>query len=178
MGRWSPHRTATAVAVTLLATVASMIPTPSVAGAATWTRDDAFVTAATHDFLGRGPTGAELTAATSSSLRTTAARARVVAGLSNSTEWISVTVQGFYQDTLGRPADADGREYWVGLIKSGKLSVASVAASFYAFIRVLRAPGRRHAGLLGVRSVHEAPRTQRGQRRRKLLGGPDRWRRP
>ncbi len=132
MGRWSPHRTATAVAVTLLATVASMIPTPSVAGAATWTRDDAFVTAATHDFLGRGPTGAELTAATSSSLRTTAARARVVAGLSNSTEWISVTVQGFYQDTLGRPADADGREYWVGLIKSGKLSVASVAASFYA----------------------------------------------
>ena len=43
-----------------------------------------------------------------------------------------MTVDKLYVDTLGRVGDPGGVNYWVGLLQSHRLSVASVAASFYS----------------------------------------------
>lgn len=83
-------------------------------------------------FLARSPTSEELNQATSSSLTTTQARARLVTYLANSAEWLSVSVQGLYHDTLGRPADQAGLSYWVQVLRRGALSLTSVTAHFYA----------------------------------------------
>ncbi len=99
--------------------------------AAAYTADESFVIAAYHDFLGRAPSSAELSA-TVSALGGGASRDSVVSGLANSMEWVSQVVTRFYLDTLGRPADPGGLSYWVGLIRSGRLSVAQTAAAFYA----------------------------------------------
>ncbi len=100
--------------------------------AATPSPDAAFVDAAYHDFLGRAPTSTELAAATQTSLATAAARAQVVAALSTSNEWVTKTVEMLYHDTLGRDGDAGGVTHWVHVLQAHKLSVASVAATFYA----------------------------------------------
>lgn len=102
------------------------------AGAAGLNADEAFVTAAYQDFLGRYPTPTELATATAVPLSTGAARANVVRVLSTSPEWIRVTVNKLYADTLGRPGDTGGVNYWIGKITSGRMSVANVAASFYS----------------------------------------------
>ncbi len=119
------------MALLLVASVVMQLGAPT-ATAAPLSRDEAFVTAAYRDFLGRPPTPGELAATTSTPLTTIAARSQVVSGLSTSPEWIRVTVDKLYQDTLGRPADTGGAAYWVGILRSGRLSVAQVAASFYS----------------------------------------------
>ena len=125
-----------AAVVGLVLVVSSVLVAPlASAGAVSsvpLTGDGAFVTAAYNDFLGRNPTDGELAAATAVSLVTPGARASVVVGLSRSTEWVTVTVNKLYTDTLGRAGDKAGVAYWVGMISSGKLSVAQVAAAFYS----------------------------------------------
>lgn len=124
-----------AVAMSALFTVASLIvpiasSTPVAADGLS--PDQAFVAAAYHDFLGRRPTTQEFGAATTHPLTTPAARSTVVTALSTTPEWISVTVNKFYTDTLGRSGDSGGVAYWVGMLSSHRLTVAQVAASFYA----------------------------------------------
>ena len=41
-------------------------------------------------------------------------------------------VDDLYQDTLGRPGDPSGTAYWIGQLRSGRRTVAQVAAAFYA----------------------------------------------
>lgn len=95
--------------------------------------DRAFVWAAYNDFLDRDPSEGEMSAALAKGpYDATAARRRLVSGLSTSDEWVSVIVDRFYRDTLGRSGDASGHAYWVGEIVSGKRSVAAVAANFYS----------------------------------------------
>ena len=96
--------------------------------------DQAFVSAAYQDFLGRAPTPTELAAGTARPLTTAAARARVVRSLSTSPEWVRVAVNKLYLDTLGRDGDTGGMNYWVGRITSRKISVAGVAAEFYSSV--------------------------------------------
>lgn len=122
------------VAVVVLAGSAVLVVPVASAGAVApaLTHDQAFVTAAYNDFLGRYPTAAELTSATAVSLATPAARADVVSGLSKSPEWVRVTVNKLYVDTLGRTGDPGGVAYWVGMISSSQMSVAQVAAAFYS----------------------------------------------
>lgn len=59
-------------------------------------------------------------------------RRAVVTALANSEERVTVVVQRLYLNTLGRQGDAGGARYWEGQIRSGKRSVAQVAAQFYA----------------------------------------------
>ena len=121
-----------ALVVVVVLSVGSVGAVASSAGAVSLTRDQAFVTSAYEDFLGRAPTAGELSLATSGSLVSAGARALVVSGLANSSEWIRVTVDKLYVDTLGRVGDPGGVNYWVGVLQSRRLSVASVAASFYS----------------------------------------------
>ena len=94
-----------AMAVLTLALGTQDVAKPSTVGAVPGqlTADQAFVTSAYHDFLGRSPTKGQLDAATATSLATLSARAAVVRGLSTSPEWVRTTVEKLYQDTLGRP---------------------------------------------------------------------------
>jgi Ca2+-binding RTX toxin-like protein len=59
-------------------------------------------------------------------------RGSVADEFARSPEWVATVVNRMYEDTLGRPADADGAAYWIAVLRSGQLSVADVAASFYA----------------------------------------------
>ncbi|HEU5149380.1 MAG TPA: DUF4214 domain-containing protein [Iamia sp.] len=92
---------------------------------------DAFVTAAHHDLLGRAPTGDELARGVNL-LDSGANRRMVVTALTRSDEWLGSIVTGFYTRTLGRQPDAAGLAFWVGALRSGRSTVAEVAASFYA----------------------------------------------
>ncbi len=119
-------------ATLLIASCFSMV-SASFAGATTvTTHDQAFVTAAYQDFLGRAPTSGELTAATATPLNYDSARGAVVSDLAHSPEWITVSVKKLYQDTLGRAPDPSGRAYWISVLSSGSKTLAQAAANFYS----------------------------------------------
>ena len=59
-------------------------------------------------------------------------RDRVVRDLARSPEYVSTLVEQLYVDTLGRPGDSPGTAFWTEEIRSGRRTVARVAASFYA----------------------------------------------
>ena len=94
--------------------------------------DQAFVASVYQDFLGRGPHGLECNATLEEDLTTPEGRAAVVGGLATSTEWVTSTVQDLYRKTLGRDGDQGGVSYWVRMIRTKRLSVATVAASMYS----------------------------------------------
>ena len=116
-------------AMVLAVTVAAV---PPAIAAGTLTADEAFVTSAYTDFLGRPPTAGELSLATSVAMGAQFNRAALVSQLAKSPEWIQVTVDKLYTDTLGRPGDPSGTAYWVGQLSSGRKTVAQVAALFYS----------------------------------------------
>jgi hypothetical protein len=68
-------------------------------------------------------------------------RRQVATELAHSDEWIRVIVEKLYQDTLGRVPDTDGWLFWTDAIGSGRLTVAKVAASFYASAEYLNGIG-------------------------------------
>lgn len=90
-----------------------------------------FVKAAYQDLLGRAPSDDEVVQQ-AGLLDVGGTRAALLSDLTSSDEWLGAIVTGFYEDTLGRDPDAAGLEYWVGALRSGRYSVAEVAASFYA----------------------------------------------
>lgn len=117
------------VALRLAITAPTWPPTtPPVAPTAA----EAFVIAAYQDFLHRAPSANELAQASNRPLATAADRSQVIAGLARSNEWITVTVNQLYIDTLGRVGDPSGVAYWVGKLQAGRMSVAQVAATFYS----------------------------------------------
>ncbi len=93
--------------------------------------DGQFVRSAYDDFLGRdadfdgylswftGVAGQRLS------------RTDMAFGLASTSEWIGKIIDDLYTKTLGRPADAGGKAYWVGRIQAG-MTVADVAGQFYA----------------------------------------------
>lgn len=91
-----------------------------------------FLLKAYIDFLDRYPTTTELAAGRAAIDAGTTSRRVYVTNLANSDEWIQTIVQGLYQSTLGRNGDAGGVAFWVGRLRSGKNTVAQVAAQFYA----------------------------------------------
>lgn len=93
---------------------------------------EAFVTAAYTDFLGRTPTPSEIAFLTVNSMASASTRGALVSQLSRSSEWIRVTVDRLYADTLGRPGDAGGTAFWISALSSGRYRVAQVAAMFYS----------------------------------------------
>lgn len=101
-----------------------------------------FAEALHADFLG--------TAGTPASLDTVAAplaygvsRADVTARLAYSDAWVGAMVDRFYWSTLRRAPDADGRAFWVGVIRSGR-SPAEVAAYFFSSDEYFQSAGGRN----------------------------------
>lgn len=90
-----------------------------------------FVRAAHADLLDRPPTDAEVVQQ-AGYLDVGGTKAVLLTRLTTSDEWLGTIVTGFYARTLGREPDAQGLAYWVGALRSGRFTVAQVAASFYA----------------------------------------------
>ena len=90
-----------------------------------------FATAARTDFLGTDPAVRRVEADTLA-LDAGLARSTFLTRLSTSDEWLAAVVDDLYQDTLGRPGDPSGTAYWIGQLRSGRRTVAQVAAAFYA----------------------------------------------
>jgi hypothetical protein len=95
------------------------------------TPGERFVRASHQDFLDRQPTTAELEDL-GALVDGGSPRATLVRALAGSPEYVSALVQRYYLDTLGRPGEAGGVAYWVGELRSGRMTVAQVAGSFYA----------------------------------------------
>lgn len=91
-----------------------------------------FVKAAYTDFLDRLPTTSELNQTNAALATGGTTRDRVVRDLARSPEYVSTLVEQLYVDTLGRPGDGPGTAFWTEEIRSGRRTVAQVAASFYA----------------------------------------------
>ncbi|HEU5149379.1 MAG TPA: DUF4214 domain-containing protein [Iamia sp.] len=91
----------------------------------------AFVKAAHQDLLGRAATADEVVQQ-AGYLDAGGSRSVLLGRLTTSDEWLGSIVTGFYADTLGRQPDAAGLAFWVGTLRSGRYTVAQVAASFYA----------------------------------------------
>ncbi|HXH57568.1 DUF4214 domain-containing protein [Iamia sp.] len=94
--------------------------------------EERFVAAAYDDFLDREPTDAERDEAATGLERGTRTRADVVGELALSEEGVGIAVDGLYQASLGRPSDPGGRAFWTERIRSGRATVAEVAAQLYA----------------------------------------------
>ena len=112
----------------------SVVAVSSAAGAATpppTAANQRYVRAAYLDLMFRPPNPEELSE-TVARLDGGATRSSFVTELANSAEWVEKLVDQMYFDTLGRPGDRVGRNYWANEIRTGRRSVASVAASFYA----------------------------------------------
>ena len=102
---------------------------------------DAFVIAAYTDFLNRPPTAVELATRSAAISAGTLTRKGLVTELADSSEWVSVIVNKFYADTLGRPGEASGVAFWTAKIRNHQLTVARVAAGFYASPEYFRGIG-------------------------------------
>jgi hypothetical protein len=79
-----------------------------------------------------------------------ASRGMVLTALTRSDEWLQAIVTDLYEDTLGRAPDADGLAYWVGTLRSGRFTVAQVAASFYAAAEYRAASGSVEAWVVDL----------------------------
>ena len=90
-----------------------------------------FVRAAFVDFLRRWPSTSELDHWTTRVLSSTQ-RSYLVRALAYSDEWVGALVDSYYEVALGRPADPDGKQHWIAIIRSGTMAPAEVAAQFYA----------------------------------------------
>ena len=90
-----------------------------------------FIRAAYVDFLRRWPSTGELDHWTTRVLSPTQ-RTYLIRALAYSDEWIGALVDHYYEVALGRPADADGKKHWIGIIRRGEMAPAEVAAQFYA----------------------------------------------
>jgi hypothetical protein len=95
------------------------------------TANEAWVLAAHEDLLDRSPTAEEL-AATVARLDGGTTRAVIARELSSSTEWIAVSITRFYRDTLDREPDGAGLAFWVDQVRTGRRTLASVAAQMYS----------------------------------------------
>jgi dienelactone hydrolase len=92
--------------------------------------DAAFVRAVYEDLLGQAPTAVERAAELRALGQGT--RAAVLTRLTVSDAWLGAIVTDLYTATLGRPPDVSGLAFWVETLRSGRYSVARVAASFLA----------------------------------------------
>ncbi len=76
-------------------------------------------------------------------------RAILVRRLVEAYEYVATIVQRFYADTLDRPGDEAGVDYWVDQILTGRKTVAQVAGSFYASPEYFTRAGGSNAAWIG-----------------------------
>lgn len=104
------------------------------------TRAEAFVTAASRDFVKRFPTPAEMANIAARLESGALSRHELVKAYALSDEWVGAIVDGFYLDTLDRPADPGGKRHWSDKLRSG-VSSADVVSFFYASPEYYRLTG-------------------------------------
>lgn len=92
---------------------------------------ESWILALHEDLLDRAATEAEIDAIRGRLDGGTPKRT-IARELSATPEWVSTIVTRFYRDTLDRDPDAAGLAYWVDQIRTGKRTVANVAADFYS----------------------------------------------
>lgn len=95
-----------------------------------WGSQQAFVQQAYQDFLKRPPTSTELAAGVPAAAY--GGHLAFALNLTKSDEWLNVIIDGFYEKTLGRPADPVGLAGWKAAIRNGSTTIAGTAAAFYA----------------------------------------------
>ncbi|HEX7134305.1 MAG TPA: hypothetical protein VF228_17145, partial [Iamia sp.] len=105
------------------------------------TANESFVFAAYNDFIDRDPTPTELTAATTALAGGGTAKATFLKSLSTSDTYLAALVNRFYQDTLDRVGGSGEIAYWTGELRSGRRTVARVAAEFYASLEYFQGFG-------------------------------------
>ncbi len=93
-------------------------------------RFEGFVAALYADFLGRNGSGGEI-AGHVDRLVYRGSVAGTIAAFSESNEWLGRLIDGYYQSTLGRPADPAGKQTWMRQYRNG-WTPARIAAAFYA----------------------------------------------
>lgn len=81
-------------------------------------------------FLDRDPSTAELTQLTVALDSTVLERGQLTRSLSQSLEWIGLTVDALYRSALGRDSDDAGRRYWRERVVGG-MRITDVGAWFY-----------------------------------------------
>ena len=96
------------------------------------TPNQSYVYATYADFLSQSPSLGVVNGYTTALDNGSLSRSTYVSGLANSTTWVNAIVTGFYHDTLGREPDSGGLNYWSQKIRTGQVSVAKAAASFYS----------------------------------------------
>ena len=106
-------------------------PSFGVPGAVVRTPQESWTLAVHRDFLDRDATPAEVTT-TVGRLAAGVTKKKIATELSASDEWLATIITRFYRDTLDRDPDPAGLAHWTGEIRSGRRTVASVAAQFYA----------------------------------------------
>jgi len=153
LGRSEVHTAIPELTLAMLADIgwaaAGTVPDPAPGGGATTptARATAFVRSVAVDFVGREPTAAELTR-WRDHLLAGGSRTDVTRAYAFSDEWIGVLVDGLYRSTLGRAADADGRAFWIGVLRRGQ-TPAEVAAQFYASPEYYQRAGGTPAAWIG-----------------------------
>lgn len=90
-----------------------------------------YASSAYGDVLGRAPSSGELDHWTTR-VASPVQRKLFATALGYSDEWVGAVVDSYYQIALGRPADPEGRRYWIDVIRRRRLAPADVASSFYA----------------------------------------------
>ncbi len=116
----------------------------AIAANATRDADRSFANALSVDFLARSASAAEMSAA-ADLLAYQMPTDRIVAGFAGSQEWVGRLIDGYYLSTLGRPADAAGRDHWIAVYRSGR-TPASIAASFYGSTEFFNRSGATNRG--------------------------------
>ncbi len=91
-----------------------------------------FVAATRRDFLQRDATAAELEQYSRAIADGVQSRPTYLRSLVTSDAWLTALLTTFYSQTLGRQPDQAGLTYWQAMLRSGHLTVAQVAARFYA----------------------------------------------
>lgn len=114
-----------------LASTAVSQPTAAVQSATSQLAYEAFVRATYQDFLGRPAEDWEVSVRVAS-LAGGYGKLNYLNELANSDEWLKAIVTSFYRTTLGRDPDTGGLSNWIGELRSKRLTVAQVAAQFYA----------------------------------------------
>ncbi len=102
--------------------------------------DRLFVQQLYRDFLNREATSTEQSQWMAKLAAGTVNAHGIATALSQSDEWISTVITGYYRDTLQREPDARGLAYWTSMAKSG-VPVSQIASAFYSSAEYFRTIG-------------------------------------
>lgn len=100
-----------------------------------------FVAATNQDFLLRTASPTEINRSSTALADGVQTRKGYLSAMVTSDAWLDALLTDFYAHTLGRAPDAEGLAFWKSIIRRRKLTVAQVAAEFYASLEYYKGIG-------------------------------------